>query len=176
MPDGERRRPATESRDLHMNKKSTVLGVIIIAIGVLLLLGRFGVFNSGAANLWPVFLLFPGLFFHYLRFGQGVHAGVLVPGGILTTYAIMFFACNLFGWHLMAYLWPGFILGVAVGLFEAYFFDPDKPKGLLVASGVLATIAAVFFGFALVATGGVYLIAVAMILIGLVMILRRPRH
>lgn len=159
-----------------MNKKSTVAGIILIAAGVILLIGKFGVFRSGAANLWPVFLLIPGLFFHYLRFGQGVHAGVLVPGGILLTYSVMFFTCNLIGWHAMAFLWPGFLFGVAVGLFEAYFFDPDKPRGLLTASGILAIISAVFFGFTLAAWGGTYLIALAMIAAGLAMLIRRPRR
>jgi hypothetical protein len=155
--------------------RSSAIGIVLIAFGTILLLGKFGIFQSLAANLWPAFLLIPGLFFHYLRFGRGAHAGVLVPGGILLTYSAMFFICNVIGWQAMAYLWPGFIFGVAVGLFEAYFFDPGKPRGLLAASGVLAVISAVFFGFALVAVGGVWLIALAMIAIGAFMIVRRPR-
>lgn len=159
-----------------MNKRTSAAGIVLIAVGAMLLLGKFGVFRAGGAHLWPLFLLLPGLFFHYLRFGRGAHAGVLVPGGILVTHSAVFFACSVFGWHLMAILWPGFIFGVAVGLFEAYFFDPAKPRGLLVASGVLAVIAAVFFGIALAATGGVYLIAGAMIAAGLFMMWRRPRR
>lgn len=162
--------------DMPMNKKSTFAGIVLIAFGAFLLLGKFGVIEAGAANLWPAFLLIPGLFFHYLRFGQGANSGVLVPGGILVTYSLMFFACNIIGWDAMAYLWPGFIFGVAVGLFEAYFFDPHKTRGLLVASGVLGIISAVFFGFSLAATGGAYLLALAMIAAGIVMILRRPRR
>lgn len=159
-----------------MNRSTRQAGIVLIAVGVLLLAGKFGVFHSAAANLWPLFLLLPGLFFHYLRFGRGVHAGVLVPGGILVTYAAMFFVCNLIGWQAMAWLWPGFVFGPAVGLFEAYFFDPGKPRGLLVASGVLAAVSALLFGIVLVASGGVYLIAAVLIAAGLFMIASRPRR
>src|SRR5690606_2004511 len=159
-----------------MNDRTRYAGFLLIAAGILLLAGKFGVFQSAAANLWPLFLLLPGLFFHYLRFGMGVHAGVLVPGGILVTYAVLFFACNLIGWQAMAWLWPGFVFGPAVGLFEAYFFDPGRPRGLLIASGVLTAVSAVLFGIALAAAGGLYLIAADMIAAGLVMLASRPRR
>src|SRR5690606_3207809 len=113
----------------EMNKNSYISGIIIILIGVFLLLGKIGVFSFLGSHLWPVFVLLPGLFFHVLFFARGAPSGVLVPGGILTTYALMFFYCNIVGWDAMSYLWPGFIAGVAIGLFEAYFFDPNKPRG-----------------------------------------------
>jgi len=158
-----------------MKRNSYASGLAIIAVGVFLLLAKFGIFGFVGSHLWPIFVLLPSLFFHVLYFARGAHSGVLVPGGILLTYSLMFFYCNFFGWGAMAYLWPGYILGVAVGLFESYYFDPNKPRGVLIASGVLATIAAVFFGFTLLFTQGVYLIAIILILIGAAMIYRRPR-
>jgi len=157
-----------------MKNNSHTTGLVIIGVGILLLLGKLGVFSFMGSQLWPIFVLLPGLFFHILFFARGVPSGILVPGGILTTYSLMFIFCNIVGWQAMSYLWPGFILGVAVGLFESYYFDPNKPRGALIASTVLAIISAVFFGFTLLLTSGIYLIAAALIVLGLSMIYRRP--
>ena len=159
-----------------MNRRSYFSGVVIIAIGVLLLLGKMGLFEITGGQIWPMFVLIPGVFFHFLFFAKGVPSGVLVPGGILSTYSIMFFFCNLVGWEAMSYLWPGFILGVAIGLFEAYFFDPNKSKAAFIGSAILATISAVFFCFTLIFTSGIYVIAVALILIGVIMISKKPNR
>ena len=157
-----------------MDKRSYTSGIVIILVGVLLLLGKFGVFSFMGSHLWPIFVMLPGLFFHAMFFARGWPSGILVPGGILVTYSLMFFYCNIFGWDSMAYLWPGFIAGVAIGLFEAYFFDPNKPRGTFIASSILAVISAIFFTFTLLFTVGIYLIAAALIVLGVSMIYRRP--
>ncbi len=149
-------------------------GILIIILGVILLLGKFGVFGF-LGNLWPLFVLIPGLLFHFFFFARMLPSGVLIPGGILTVYALMFFYCNVFGWHAMGYLWPGFILGVAIGLYEFYLFSVDHPRGALLASLIVGGISVVFFGFTLLLAGGVYFIAVALIAVGLYLIYRRPR-
>ena len=141
-----------------------------------MLLAKVGLFSFIGSNLWPIFVLLPSVLFHIMYFSRGASSGVLVPGGILFTYAMMFFYCNIVGWDAMSYLWPGYILGVAIGLFEAYFFDPNKPRGLFIAALVLAIISAVFFGFTLLFTSGAYLIALGMIVIGLALIYRRPQR
>jgi hypothetical protein len=87
----------------------------------------------------------------------------------------MFLYCTIFGWGAMSYLWPGFIFGVAVGLYEYYMFSDDKPRGALIASLIVGSVSIVFFGFTLIRTNAIYVIAAALILIGLFMILRRPR-
>jgi hypothetical protein len=151
------------------------LGIMIILIGIVILLGKFGVFSFLGALFWPVFVLAPGLLFHFLFFGRVLPSGVLIPGGILTTYSLMFFFCNIFGWQAMAYIWPGFILGVAVGLYEFYLFDRHQPRGALIASIILTVIAAVFFGFTLLFSGGVYFVAIGLILLGVLLIFRNKQ-
>ena len=66
----------------------------------------------------------------------------------------------------MRYLWPVFILGVAIGLYEYFLFDMSKPRGAQVAAMVLAVVALAFFGMMLLWNGGVYFIAVALIALG----------
>ena len=158
-----------------MSKNSYVVGLLLIGLGAVLLLGKAGMFNFAMGVMWPIFVLLPSLFFHILFFARGVPSGVLVPGGILATYALMFFYCNLFGWHAMAWLWPGFIGGVAVGLFEAYYFNPDRPRPLFIGAAIVASVSAVFFGFTLLATVGMYVIAAGMIALGVWIMYRRPR-
>jgi hypothetical protein len=158
-----------------MERNRFSIGLIVLLVGVVILLGEFGVFNFMAAVFWPIFVLVPGLLFHYLFFTRLMPSGVLIPGGILITYSIMFFLCNIFGWELMGFLWPGFILGVAIGLYEYYLFDHYKPSGAKVAAMILAVIAAVFFGFTLFFSAGKYFIAAGLILIGIFMIARRPK-
>jgi len=148
----------------------------IIVVGIVLLLGKIGVFDFIGSMIWPIFVLLLGLFFHFLFFAKGIPSGVLVPGGILTFYSFMFIYCNIFGWDSMRYLWPGFIMGVAIGLFETYYFDPNKPKAAFIGSAILATIAAIFFSFTLLLTSGIYIVAAALIILGLAMIRGRPNN
>ncbi|MEX2414680.1 MAG: hypothetical protein WD424_00935 [Paenibacillaceae bacterium] len=159
-----------------MNRNSYFSGLTIIVVGIFLLLGKIGVFDFIGSMIWPIFVLLPGLFFHFLFFAKGLPSGILVPGGLLTVYSFMFFYCNLFGWDSMSYLWPGFIMGVAIGLFEAYFFDPNKPKAAFIGSAILAIIAAIFFSFTLLMTSGIYIIALALIILGVAMVRRRPNN
>lgn len=158
-----------------MRSNRMSLGVIIILLGIFILLGKLGVFTFVWSVFWPIFILAPGVLFHLFYFSRTMPAGVLIPGGILVTYALMFFYCTTFGWHSMSYLWPGFIFGVAVGLYEYYFFSDDKPRGALIASMIVGAVSIVFFGFTLIRTDAIYVIAAALILLGLFMILRRPR-
>jgi len=159
-----------------MNRSSYFSGMAIIVVGIVLLLGKIGVFDFIGSMIWPIFVLLLGLFFHFLFFAKGIPSGVLVPGGILTFYSFMFIYCNIFGWDSMRYLWPGFIMGVAIGLFETYYFDPNKPKAAFIGSAILATIAAIFFSFTLLLTSGIYIVAAALIILGLAMIRGRPNN
>ncbi|MEW9701645.1 hypothetical protein [Paenibacillus sp. SI8] len=158
-----------------MARNSYSIGILLIGVAVLLLLGKLGVFHFLAYFLWPLVLLIPGLLFHFLFFNRSLPAGVLVPGGILTTYSLMFFFCNIFGWGSMSYLWPGFILGVAVGLYELHLFDRSSDRGVWIGAMVLGIIAAVFFGMTLLFKLGIYVIAVLLVLAGAVMIFRKPK-
>ncbi len=161
---------------MTMNRSSYVSGMVIILVGIFLLLGKIGVFDFIGSMIWPVFVLIPGLFFHFLFFSKGVSSGILIPGGILTVISFMFFYCNALGWDSMRYLWPGFIMSVAIGLFETYFFDPNKPRAAFIGSAILATISAVFFSFTLLLASGIYFVAIGLIVLGLLLVRRKPNN
>lgn len=158
-----------------MSNNRYSIGIIIVAIGVILLLGKLGVFGFFWNVFWPVFVLIPGLLLHALYFSRVLPAGVLIPGGILVTQSILFFLCTIFSWNLMAYLWPGFIFAVAVGLYEYYLFEKYSPRGVLVAAIVLAVVSAVCFSMTILFSVGIYFIAFLLIAGGIYMIFNKRR-
>lgn len=159
-----------------MARNSYSMGIVLIGIALILLMGKLGVFSALAAFLWPLFVALPGVVFHVLYFSRVLPVGVLVPGGILITYSLMFLFCNIFGWGAMSYLWPGFIFGVAVGLYELHIFSPRNSKGAFTAAMVLSIIAGVFFAFTFLFTVGIYFIAFVLLAAGGYMIFNRRRN
>jgi len=128
-----------------MNKRgNTLLGVMLIAFGLLFLvtksLFKFEFFKFGVGDLWPLFVLTPGVIFEWIYFSTKSKPGLLVPGGILTTIGLLFFFEIATGWSLSSYTWPVYIISVAVGLFQLYIFG-KRNIGVLVAAFIPATLA-----------------------------------
>jgi hypothetical protein len=119
-------------------------GIILLLVGVVILLGKLGVFSFLGAVFWPLLVLIPGLLIHVLYFGRLVPAVALVPGGMLIVYALLFIVCNGFGWDNLKYLWPLFIFGVAAGLYEYYLFGSSRPQVVFRAALALAAASALF--------------------------------
>ena len=68
-------------------------------------------------SLWPLLLIWFGLSSASSRRADG---GSPMASGVLITYGIMFMLCEVLGWQLMQYIWPGFLLGPALGLYKSY--------------------------------------------------------
>ncbi len=129
-----------------MSKKA-ILGPLLILLGAYLLLGQGTGMNSGMifAYFWASLFILPlGLFFHWMYFSMthGRMPGLLIPGGVLVTVAIVCQIAMLFNsWDVM---WPGFILAPAIGLLEFYFFG-GRNRWLLIPINVLTVISLLFF-------------------------------
>ena len=126
-----------------MKKVNYIFGFLLLFIGVILILSNFGVIEIIWENLWPLFLLIPGIVFELSYFIYRKDAGLLVPGGILLTYGLLFLVNVIYGWRLMEDLWPIFPLGVAIGLLQLYLFG-RREKGLLIPIGILGAISLFF--------------------------------
>nr|WP_183600829.1 hypothetical protein [Paenibacillus phyllosphaerae] len=108
-----------------------------------------GPINFGVGTIftyfWPTLFVLPlSVFFHWMYFSvmQRRGIGLLVPGGVLFTVAIVCQVSMLFdAWH---YMWPGFILAPAVGLFELYWFG-GRNKYLLIPINILTILSVLFF-------------------------------
>jgi len=126
-----------------MNGFRLMFGLFFVVIGILALLAAINAISLSWDYFWPLFILVPGLAFEFSYFNRKSkdyrNAGILVPGGILLTVSVIFYINIFFGWHLMEYMWPLFILAPAIGLFQLYFFG-KRNKGVLMATGILAGI------------------------------------
>lgn len=130
---------------LAMKKNhNIILGAIFIVIGTLILLSNLGYLNFSWSYIWPLALLIPGIYMHISFFtGIDKNPGILVPGGILTTYGLLFYANVIFGWGLMGDLWPMFLIGIALGLFELYIFG-GRDNALLIPISIIGGLGLVF--------------------------------
>jgi hypothetical protein len=158
-----------------VNKQSAGVGVLVLAAGLVILLGKLGVFAFIGSVFWPLFILIPGVLLHVLYFGRMVPSVTLVPAGILTVVSVILLIGNWFGWDLMRYLWPFFPFAVAVGLYEYYVFGDSRPRTIWTASVGLALLSVIFFGMTLLWTWGIYLLAAVLIGFGAWLVLNRPR-
>ncbi|CAM3305097.1 hypothetical protein PALU110988_14915 [Paenibacillus lupini] len=167
-----------------MNKRS-IFGPVLILLGAYLLLNKGTTFGPGNlfGYFWPSLFIIPlGLFFHWLYFSvtgrKGI--GVLIPGGILLVAGITSQIAMLFdNW---VYMWPGYIIAVAAGLFEFYWFG-NRNKWLLIPINILVVLGLLFFAvFSLgsflnhVETFRPFLAIALIILGGAALVIRRREH
>ncbi|GIP25149.1 hypothetical protein J23TS9_02790 [Paenibacillus sp. J23TS9] len=157
------------------SKNDVKLGLFIVVAGLVILLGKLGVFGFLGRTLWPLAIVVVGLLIHLLYFSGRARAAVLIPGGILVVYGLLFGICNLWGWGMMSFLWPVLLLGIAVGAYEYYLFESPKPAGVLPFALILGLVSLVLLFFTLLHTGAIYVLAILLIVLGLWFILGRGR-
>jgi hypothetical protein len=75
----------------------------------------------------------------------------------------------------MKYLWPVYIFGVAVGLYEWYRLDRFSPRVLLNASVILAAASALLFVIRLLFSVNLYWIVAILVIAGLALMFLRRR-
>lgn len=128
-------------------KMKTIGGAVLLLLGIILLLNQGETFGPGKifAYFWPSLFVIPlGLFFHWLYFSMTGRkaSGLLIPGGVLLTAGLVCqIAMLLNNWE---YMWPGFLLAPAIGLFEFYWFGP-RNKWLLIPINILTVLSVLFF-------------------------------
>lgn len=129
-----------------MKKNSaSVVGLGLIIIGILSILVNFNVIDIEFWEFWPFFLLILGVIFEIGFFtGKRKDVGLLVPAGILITVSISFIVCVIFGWYMMDYLWPLFIMAPGIGLLQLYLFSENRDGALLIPTGISLTIGGYF--------------------------------
>lgn len=157
-------------------------GILLILLGLVLFSTRGVFIDTGYVfgYFWPSMFVLPlSVFFHWMYFGltnrKGV--GLLIPGGILFVVAIVCQISMLF--DVWEYTWPGFIMAVAFGLFEFYWFS-GRNKWLLIPINILAVISILFFSIftagALFNGVGRPIVAVALIGLGVLMFLNKKKE
>lgn len=151
------------------NKSAIIWGVLLIAVGVLLVLGQVGVLNITGRMVPALAFLVLALGFHLAFFFSGFkNPGLLVPGGILLVYGILFFVCAAQGYQWMEKLWPLYILGPALGLFEMYAFSKGR-VGSMIPVFILTAIGGAFLLRSFTDFSGYLVIGAALVILGLVL-------
>lgn len=159
------------------DKNKLATGAIILAAGIIILLGKWGVFSFLGSTLWPLLILIPGILLHLLYASRRLPAGSLILGGTLVVYGLLFFIGNFGGWGTFRYIWPGFILGIAIGLFEYDMMSQVRQPGIFTMALGLLVVSVVLFGLTLFHVSLVYLLALVLIIGGLGLIgLRGMNH
>ncbi|WP_223070279.1 hypothetical protein [Paenibacillus caui] len=157
------------------NNKLTT-GILILAAGIIILLGKWGVFSFIGAIFWPLLLLVPGILLHLLYMGRRLPSLALIPGGVLVVYGILFMIATLWGYGTLHYLWPGFIFGIALGLLIYDAAETRRSPGVFPLALVLLALSVILFGLTLFTFSIIYLVAFVLIVGGVWLIVFRSRN
>jgi len=158
------------------NNNNIFIGVMFIIIGTLFLVSNLGYFNFTWSYVWPLALLAPGVYLHFSFFtGLDKNPGILVPAGILTTYGLLFYANVIFGWGLMADLWPVFLIGVSIGLMELYLFV-RRDRALLIPIAILGGLGLIFLTDTIYLLNRKYLAPVFLIVLGILILMKNDNR
>lgn len=156
-------------------KNEKAIGLFIVAAGLVILLGKLGVFAFIGRNFWPLLLLLPGIALYVLFYARMTPSWSLLPAGVLTVYGVLFSITNIWGAGLMRNLWPVLLLGVAVGLLGYGMVERRRPEFVYPAALIIGAVSVVLLAFTLLQTGIIYVFAVLLILGGVWLLAGRGR-
>jgi len=123
---------------------SIIPGIILIAIGTLLLLNRLDIYYFRWATLYPIILMFLGAIFMSRAFG-GRDKGAIFPGTILFLVGLFFFLRNNY-WLPFYYFrdsWPVFVLIIGIAFVALYAVKPYD-WGVLIPGGLFLLLGSAF--------------------------------
>ena len=132
---------------MRQSKNYIVLGIILILLGLIFLLHNLEIFWWDWGQLWPLFLLLPGLYFWIRWFQEKENFRLLMPGTILLVYGGYFMLQQWTDYFWTGRYWPVFILGPGLGFLAMYFLGNHHP-GHLRSGTILVAISVFFFALA----------------------------
>lgn len=164
------------------NLTGLVIGVILVAVGILSLFGRFFTFINWD-NSWPLVVVGVGLLlFVIMAVGGKTYGRLAVPGSILVTVGLILLYMNITDrWEAWAYAWALIVCAIGAGtLINGFWSDqPDlRKRGMdtLRTGIILFLVFGVIMEFVFSLTGvsslgNVLLWAVLLALVGLFMLI-----
>ena len=154
-----------------MKNRNIFWGLLFVLAGILWIANTYlsvQIFNIN--NMWPLFVLLPGICFELCYLITKKAPGMLMAGGLLTIVGLLFMFEQFTEWKYSSNTWPVYLIAVAVGLFQ--YFLVVKKKSLLIISLLLILIAVcafinMFFGNIFEVVQMAYVVPGIMIIIGL---------
>jgi hypothetical protein len=115
---------------IKRNSGMLVAGAVLIAIGLLSLLGQLFRGFSFWNYLWPfIIIAFGGLFFVGMFAGGKSLAGLAIPGTIISGIGLMMFFQNLLHhWESWSYGWTVILILVGLGIFIMGLYSGDTSR------------------------------------------------
>lgn len=158
-----------------------VVGLTLMFAGVLIFLSQLGVTSLSWRYIWPIFVLCPGLACEFSFFTNPMknktNVSLLIPGGILSISGILFFYCAFTNFAYMGKLWPIFILAIALGIFQFYYYG-KRIDWMLIPITILTLVGTIFLILMVDREFFGYFLGALLILIGLLVGFRfgKNRH
>lgn len=154
-----------------MKNRNVFWGLLFVFAGILWIANTYlsvQIFN--AKNMWPLFVLLPGICFELCYVITKKTPGMLLIGGILTITGLLFAFEQFTEWKYSNETWPVYLIALAVGLLQ--YFLVVKKKSFLIISILLILVAVcafinMFFGNVFKVVEMAYVVPGIMILIGL---------
>lgn len=107
-----------------MNKSITT-GIILIIIGIVLIIQRTIGINL-LNYIWPFSLILLSIGIHYKFLCDKNNSNILVIGGILFTYGVLFLFNNITNGAYYSKTNFVYILGIGIGFIESFIFGDNK--------------------------------------------------
>lgn len=156
---------------MNINTKSLVTGIILIALGIILLGDNLGLFYVSMDTFWPWFMIAGGALFLVGWMSNREKYGLLMPATILLVYGFLFLYTSYDRWWRMEDLWPFFLIGPGLGFLLMYQLG-TKERGLLVPASILLGLGIIF----LIGEGtGRFFLPLLLIFIGILLLLKSKR-
>ncbi|MCK4260323.1 MAG: DUF1700 domain-containing protein [Halanaerobiales bacterium] len=123
------------------------IGLFLIIIGVSILVNYFSIIDLTWGKIWPIFIIGLGAAFQASYFTNPLRSktneSFLIPGAILTITGLLFLFLVFTDFIYIAKLWPIFILSIAIGLFQFYYFG-SRNFWILIPTVILTVFSSIF--------------------------------
>jgi hypothetical protein len=156
--------------EISMNRSIMPIGVILLLLGAVFIVVKLGMTIFGL--FWPLLLLAGGWLLHKLYFRGHLPAIALAPGGLLVISSLPLLYGNWFGWESLKYLWPLFLFGAAIGIYEYYRYGRSNDRTLAVLAIALGIVSAVALSVSLFIKLSFIFVAIVLVVVGIVLIRR----
>jgi hypothetical protein len=116
--------------------KNLITGILLIAVGVVVIVFTAGAFGGGFAKLWPFAVVLFGLVLSVYFFStrkKKDRPALIFLGAFLLASSVILFILALGSYEHIEVLWPGFISALGLGFLSVYLTG-DRKKAIYAVS------------------------------------------
>jgi hypothetical protein len=118
-------------------------GLALIIIGLVFILGNFGVFHPDWEVVFTWMIMIMGVVFWVGFLMDKSRNFLIMPGTILVIYGVVFYLIAKYTWATIESMGPVFIMAPALGLYFTYLIS-QRNRSILITAAVLGVISLIF--------------------------------